>query len=84
MTDPHAPPAEGEISLLERVGAFAFVPLASPRWCAVADVNVLFLRRSAPGQLIGHDGDIDNRIKTLFDALRVPTLLSSTRRHTRE
>ena len=37
-------------------------------------MNVLFLRRSSPGQLIGHGGDIDNRIKTLFDALRVPTV----------
>ena len=72
LTDPLAPAANGEISLVERVGAFAFVPLASRRWFTVADVDVLFLRRSSPGQLIGHGGDIDNRMKTLFDALRVP------------
>jgi hypothetical protein len=30
------------------------------------------LRREKPGQLIGICGDLDNRIKVLFDALRVP------------
>jgi hypothetical protein len=72
LADPRVQPAEGAISLVQRVGAFAFVPLASRRWFTIADVDVLFLRRSSPGQLIGHGGDIDNRIKTLFDALRVP------------
>jgi hypothetical protein len=72
LADPHTPRAEGQISLVERVGAFALVPLASRQWFTVADVDVLFLRRSPPGQLIGHGGDIDNRMKTLFDALRVP------------
>jgi hypothetical protein len=32
----------------------------------------LFLRRENPGELITKGGDIDNRLKTLFDALRVP------------
>jgi len=63
---------EGELSLVERVGSFVFVPLVSRRWDTIAEVEVLFLRRSSPGQLIGHGGDIDNRMKTLFDALRVP------------
>jgi hypothetical protein len=72
LNDPNAEVPEGQRSLVERVGAFAFVPLASRRWFTVADVDVLFLRRSPPGQLIGHGGDIDNRMKTLFDALRVP------------
>ena len=35
-----------------------------------AELDIVFLRQQAPGQLIG---DIDNRLKTLFDALRMPS-----------
>jgi hypothetical protein len=35
-------------------------------------LDILFLRRDQPGDLIKHGGDIDNRIKVLFDALRMP------------
>jgi hypothetical protein len=70
LRDRHA--QQGMISLVERVGPFIFVPLVSQRWFTIAEVDVLFLRHSPPGQLIGHGGDIDNRMKTLFDALRVP------------
>jgi hypothetical protein len=38
-------------------------------FCAL---NILFLRRDAPGKVVSGDGDLDNRLKTLFDALRVP------------
>jgi hypothetical protein len=30
------------------------------------------LRRDHPGNLVSYGGDIDNRLKTLFDALRMP------------
>jgi hypothetical protein len=36
-------------------------------------LDILFLRRANPGDIVGHGGDVDNRIKTLFDALRVPS-----------
>jgi len=35
-------------------------------------VDILFLRRDNPGGLIKTGGDIDNRIKVLFDGLRMP------------
>lgn len=38
-----------------------------------AELDIVFLRQQARGQLIGDGGDIDNRLKTLFDALRMPT-----------
>ncbi len=38
----------------------------------VCDLDILFLRRENPGQLISGGGDLDNRIKVLFDALRIP------------
>jgi hypothetical protein len=37
------------------------------------ELKILFLRREEPGSLILQAGDLDNRLKTLFDALRVPT-----------
>jgi hypothetical protein len=35
-------------------------------------LDILFLRRDQPGNLVEHGGDIDNRIKVLFDALKMP------------
>jgi hypothetical protein len=36
-------------------------------------LDILFLRRESAGGLITHGGDIDNRLKILFDALRMPS-----------
>lgn len=36
------------------------------------ELEITFLRQQAAGQLIGDGGDIDNRVKTLLDALSVP------------
>ncbi len=33
---------------------------------------MLFLRSEKPGDIIRNGGDLDNRLKTLFDALRMP------------
>jgi hypothetical protein len=56
--------------LYER-GGFHFVPLVEQEVCARVSLDILFLR---PDQhpLIKEGGDLDNRLKTLFDALRVP------------
>ncbi len=52
---------------------FNWVPtITSDRGLSVA-LDILFLRRDQPGNLIKHGGDIDNRLKTLFDALRMPS-----------
>ena len=51
---------------------FRFVPLVNKRFELICSLNILFLRRSKPGELIKHGGDLDNRMKTLFDALKVP------------
>lgn len=37
----------------------------------ICGLHILFLRPDTPGQMI-RSGDIDNRLKTLFDALRMP------------
>jgi len=49
-----------------------FVPLVAEHNYAGCSLDVLFLRRDMPGGLITHGGDIDNRLKVLFDALRMP------------
>jgi hypothetical protein len=48
------------------------VALVREKLNLVCDLDILFLRRENPGQLIVGGGDLDNRIKVLFDALRIP------------
>ena len=48
-----------------------FVPLVTEELNLICGRDILFLRPSAPGQLVS-GGDLDNRLKTLFDALRIP------------
>ena len=54
-----------------RINDFRFVPLIEERYCLACSVDILFLRIGGPGNLI-KNGDIDNRVKTLFDALKMP------------
>lgn len=52
---------------------YRFVPLATRSLSLFCDVDVLFLRTGSPGELFTtRTGDIDNRMKTLFDALCMP------------
>ena len=52
-------------------GGYRFVPLVTEDLWLICAIDILFLRPDAPGSLI-QSGDIDNRLKTLFDALRIP------------
>jgi hypothetical protein len=61
-----------EIGLVESRGTNAFIPIVSKKIDLQCNLEITFLQRQAPGQLIGDGGDIDNRIKTLLDALAVP------------
>lgn len=55
-------------------GAFCFVPLVTENQFLYAELDILFLRAEAPGRIFATNqgGDLDNRLKVLFDALRVP------------
>ena len=57
--------------IMKKVGGKEFVPLICSYVNSVCALDILFLRRDSPGSLV-HNGDLDNRIKTLFDGLRVP------------
>ena len=67
-----SPRTEGRASSLRNVGPHTFAPVVTEELRLVAEVGVTMLRPQAPGGLITQGGDIDNRLKTLFDALRMP------------
>jgi hypothetical protein len=71
-TEPSRTIGEAMIQTFTRFG-IKFLPLVSKQYCDLAcSLDILFLRRDDPGNLIKSGGDIDNRIKVLLDALRVP------------
>jgi len=57
-------------SKYERFG-YNFVPLARAESELICSINILFIRVDVPGSII-KSGDIDNRLKVLFDAMRMP------------
>jgi len=61
-----------DTSIIKGVGNFQFAPLISSRLNLVAELNIVLLRPGEPGRIVTTSGDIDNRLKTLFDALRCP------------
>lgn len=63
---------DGDYSLLRPMGAFTFVPLITAEMDVVAELSIMLLRIEPPGGLITKGGDLDNRLKTLFDALTIP------------
>lgn len=65
-------PVTGQGDFLVEVGGNDFAPLVHPKQWLYAELDILMLRPEAPGALISHSGDIDNQLKTLFDALRSP------------
>lgn len=77
LLDPAKMGVEHHINLLANVGDFQFAPLVSDvhGWNTIAHLEILFMRPSQPGNLINHGGDLDNRLKALFDALRMPATL---------
>ena len=50
---------------------FRFIPLVTQDLSLICGIDILFLRPDYPGSIVS-SGDIDNRLKTLFDALRIP------------
>jgi hypothetical protein len=54
------------------VGKVTYLPLVRKSNRLIAELDIFLLRNEAPGRIIVSGGDIDNRLKTLFDALRCP------------
>lgn len=53
-------------------GQHKFVALVRSDLELTAELDIIFLRREFPGTAILQGGDLDNRLKTLLDALRLP------------
>ncbi len=70
------PAKEGAFSSLRSLGSYTFVPLATEEMKTVAELEVHVLRPEPPGSLLTQGGDIDNRLKTLFDSLTMPRHLN--------
>jgi hypothetical protein len=49
-----------------------YVPLSWENLGVACRLDILMLRPELPGQTLIRGGDIDNRLKTLFDAFRIP------------
>jgi hypothetical protein len=55
-----------------RMGGYRFIPLVTRMLGLRCHLNVLLLRREEPGRILTSGGDLDNRVKILFDGLRMP------------
>lgn len=71
---PRAPDLENDLDTCAEieVSGYRFRPLIRDTLGLVCSLNVLFLRKGQIGNVY-EDGDLDNRVKTLFDGLQVPT-----------
>ena len=68
------PPDRSRLEVLPerfKCGQFNLVPLVTRDLDLKCGLEILFLRPDYPGGIV-RSGDIDNRLKTLFDALRIP------------
>lgn len=60
-------------SVTQTRGKFRFFPLVTAARNEIAELKITMLRPGqGPGYIIGQGGDIDNRLKTLFDSLKIP------------
>jgi len=46
---------------------FKFAPLVCEKLHLICELDIIMLRPEAPGSVVTQGGDIDNRLKTLFD-----------------
>jgi hypothetical protein len=71
--DPNAKPWIDHVADDHEQFGYRFVPLIRRSGGFTCSLDILFLRRDDPGKLISGGGDIDNRIKVLFDGLKMPS-----------
>jgi len=69
--EPEQLPLSEAIANLHRENGYRFVPLVRENFSLLCSLDILFLRRDF-GHGVISSGDLDNRIKTLIDALRKP------------
>ncbi len=65
------PPLEHKVSVVKEFEGIRFAPLVSTNLDMVCELDILMLWKDEAGNIVNR-GDIDNRLKTLFDALTCP------------
>jgi len=66
-------PPHNTLTLIhDHVEVFRFVLFISPRLSLVAELDILFMAPGATGPELYTGGDLDNRLETLLDGLRMP------------
>lgn len=74
--DPVPPLKLGQVDFCAPIqvpNSAAYIPLVRQSLNLACALDILFLRHEDPGALVLQGGDIDGRIKTLFDGLRMPS-----------
>lgn len=69
FSDPNHSPSGSYVG--KKVDQIEYVPIISNKLSLRAELDVFLLSSSLPGGVL-HGGDIDARLKTLFDSLSVP------------
>lgn len=65
-------PEDARADVRREVGGHQFLSIVNDEFRLRAELDVLILRPQAPGSIWEPQGDIDNQLKTLFDALQIP------------
>ena len=60
-------------TVIRKLGDFTFAPLFAQHLNFLAELEITLLRPEIPGSIVRNGGDIDNRLKTLLDALAMPS-----------
>ena len=60
--------------MLKEVDGVVFAPLVSSKLKFICQLDITMLWPEEPGIISEFGGDIDNRLKTLFDALQCPDI----------
>ena len=70
------PARDDEVDLCAAIerGGRQYVPLVRKSLDLNCEIHITFLRQEDPGALVLQGGDLDNRVKALLDALRMPDL----------
>ena len=66
------PPKKNDISVITGFNNYKFAPLVCEKLHLICELDITLIRPEPPGSVITQGGDIDNRLKTLFDSLRMP------------
>lgn len=61
------------ITAIKQIGEWNFASIVNSNNHLIAALDIVLLQPEEPGKVITQGGDIDNRLKTLFDALSVPS-----------